>query len=83
MVGHANLYQNAQRWSQSPANTHVLEQLLARAGHDQAAILREIHQTLSSANQWVGNILRMDLRAYPDKRREYLESVISSWKKFY
>lgn len=82
-MGHANLYQNAQRWSQSPANIHVLEQLLARAGHDQAAILREIHQTLSSANQWVGNILRMALRAYPDKRREYLESVISSWKKFY
>jgi hypothetical protein len=81
--GHANLYQNAQHWGQSPANTQILEQLLARAGQDPAAIQREINQTLSSANQWVGNILRTALRAYPDKRREYLDSVISSWKNHY
>lgn len=81
--GHASLYQDAQLRSQIPANTQVLEQLLARAGHDQAAILREISQTLSSANQWVRNILQMALRAYPDKRRECLEYVISSWENLY
>jgi hypothetical protein len=81
--GHAHLYHNAQHWGQSPANKQTLEQLLARAGTDPAAILREINQTLPSANQWVGNILRTALRVYPDKRREYLESVISSWKKQY
>ena len=81
--GHAHLYQNAQHWGQSPANRQTLEQLLARAGHDSAAIRREINETLSSANQWVGNILRTALRAYPEKRREYLESVVSSWKKHY
>jgi len=81
--GHAHLYQNAQHWGQSPANKQTLEQLLARAGNDPAAIHREINQTLPSANQWVGNILHTALRAYPDKRREHLESVISSWKKQY
>ncbi len=81
--GHAHLYENAQRWSQSPANTQTLEQLLARAGHDPTTIRREIDKTLPSANQWVGNVLRIALRAYPEKRREYLESVISSWKKHY
>lgn len=81
--GHAHLYQNAQHWGQSPANRQTLEQLLARAGHDSGAISREINKSLSSANQWVGNILRTALRAYPEKRREYLESVVSSWKKHY
>jgi hypothetical protein len=81
--GHAHLYQNAQHWGQSPANRHTLEQLLARAGHDSEAISEEINKALPSANQWVGNILRTALRAYPNKRREYLESVIASWKKHY
>ena len=61
--GHAHLYQNAQHWGQSPANKQTLEQLLARAGNDPAAIHREINQTLPSANQWVGNILHTALRA--------------------
>ena len=77
--GHAHLYQNAQHWGQSPANRQTLEQLLARAAHDSGSIRREINKALPSANQWVGNILRTALRAYPEKRREYLESVVSSW----
>ena len=81
--GHAHLYQNAQHWGQSPVNRQTLEQLLAKVGHDSGAMLQEINKTLPSANQWVGNILRTALRAYPEKRREYLESVISSWKKHY
>jgi hypothetical protein len=81
--GHAHLYHNAQHWGQSPANRQTLEQLLARAGHDSGAIRREINKTLPTANQWVGNILRTALRVYPEKRREYLESVISSWNKHY
>lgn len=81
--GHAHLYENAQRWGQSPANRQILEELLARAGQEPSAILREIKQTLPSANQWVRNILLNGIRAYPDKRREYLGSVISSWKKHY
>ncbi|SRR6266545_383898 len=81
--GHAHLYENAQRWGRSPGNTQTLEELLARAGHEPSAILREINQTLHSANQWVRNILLTAIRAYPHKRREYLESVISSWKKHY
>src|SRR6266545_3201619 len=71
------------RWGRSPGNTQTLEELLARAGHEPSAILREINQTLHSANQWVRNILLTAIRAYPHKRREYLESVISSWKKHY
>lgn len=81
--GHAYLYQNAQHWGQTPANTEVIEQLLAKAGHDPSAIIYEITKTLPSANEWVANILRTTLRAYPNKRREFLESVISSWKKHY
>ena len=81
--GHAHLYENAQHWGQSIANRETLEQLLARAGHDSVAIRREIDKTLPSATEWVGNILRIALRAPAEKRREYLESVISSWKKHY
>lgn len=81
--GHAHLYRNAQHWSQSPANTQTLEQLLAKAGQDPAAILVEINQVLPSANRWVANILRLAIRVYPEKRRDYLASVISSWKKHY
>jgi len=81
--GHANLYQNAQRWSPSPANTEILEQLLARAGYNPAAILREINQTLPSANRWGWRHFTYCPPPYPDKRREYLESVIASWKNHY
>lgn len=81
--GHAHLYENAQRWRQSPANVRTLEELLERAGQDPSAIIREINRTLQSTNEWVRNILSTATRAYSDKRREYLESVISSWKKQY
>jgi hypothetical protein len=66
--GHAHLYQNVQHWGQSPANRDTLEQLLGRAGHDSRAISREINKALPSANQWVGNILRTALRAFPEKK---------------
>jgi hypothetical protein len=81
--GHAHVYENAQRWGQSPANIQVLEQLLARSGHDPATIHGEIQSTLPSANQWVGNVLRTALRASSEKTREYLESVVLSWRKHY
>jgi len=81
--GHANLYENAQRWRQSPTNVRTLEELLERAGHDPSAIIREIYETLQSANEWVRNILNTATRADPHKRREYLESVIASWKRHY
>ena len=81
--GHAQLYESAQRWGQAPANRHTLEDLLDRSGHEPSAILREINRTLVSANDWVRKILLTAKRAYPHKRREYLESVISSWKKHY
>ena len=81
--GHAHLYENAQHWGQSPANRETVERILVRAGHDSAAIRREINKTLPSANQWVGNILRGALRAPSEKTREYLEYTISSWKKHY
>jgi hypothetical protein len=41
--GHAHLYENAQLWGQSPANTQTLEVLLARAGHEPSALLQEIN----------------------------------------
>lgn len=75
--GHAHLYENAQRWRPSPANVQTLEELLERAGQDPSAIIREIYTTLQSANEWVRNILGTATRAYPHKRREYLESVTS------
>ena len=81
--GHAHLYENAQRWRQSPANVQTLEELLERAGQDPSAIMREINRTLQLANERVRNILSTAIRAYPHKRREYLESVISSWKMHY
>ncbi|MCM3869283.1 MAG: hypothetical protein ND895_01130 [Pyrinomonadaceae bacterium] len=81
--GHAHLYENAQRWRPSPANVQTLEELLERAGQDPYAIIREIHTILESANEWVRNILSTAMRASPNKRREYLEYVISSWKRHY
>ncbi|HEY6804506.1 MAG TPA: hypothetical protein VI306_13090 [Pyrinomonadaceae bacterium] len=81
--GHAHLYENAQRLRRSPANVQTLEELLERAGQNPATIIREIYSTLPSANEWVRNILITATRAYPHKRLEYLESVISSWKKKY
>jgi hypothetical protein len=82
-VGHAHLYENAQRWRPSPANVQTLEELLERAGQDPARIIREIYTTRQSSNEWVGNILATATRVHPHKRREYLEAVILSWKKQY
>jgi hypothetical protein len=80
---HAYLYANAERWSQSPANRKALEGILERAGQDQSAILQEIQKLIPSVNEWVRKILLTATRAYPHKRREYLEGVIASWKRNY
>lgn len=61
--GHANLYENAVKWAQSPANVKTLEQMLERAGDDSPAILREINKNIPSSNQWVRNILLTATRA--------------------
>ena len=79
-MGHANLYELAQRWRQIPSNVTTLRQLLAKAGDNESALFSEISSLQRSANHWVKNILQLALRACPHKRREYLEGVISSWK---
>jgi hypothetical protein len=72
-----------QRWQQIPANVTTLKQLLARAGDNESGLLGEISSLHGSANHWVKAILQTATRAYPHKRREYLEGVISSWNKLY
>jgi hypothetical protein len=81
--GHANLYQNAERWRHSPANVKTLELILERAGEDQDTLLREIDNFTDQQNSWVQNILQTARRAYAHKRREYIEGVISDWKRLY
>jgi hypothetical protein len=81
--GHSHLYGQAKKWSHSPANTRILEEILQRAGEDQWLLLQEIGKAYESANEWIRGILVTAFRAYPHKRREYIESVISSWKQHY
>ena len=40
--GHSHLWEQAKKWSQSPANTRILEEILERAGQDQWVLLQEI-----------------------------------------
>jgi len=80
---HSNLYERAKKWSQSPDNVRILEEMLERAGQDTSALLLEIGRSYESANEWVRGILVIAFRAYPHKRREYIEDVISSWKRHY
>lgn len=79
--GHAHLYENAERWRPSPTNARTLEEMLERAGQDPSALLQEIDLQLVSSNEWIQKILRTAIRCFPHKRREYIEGVISSWKR--
>ena len=81
--GHAHLFENANKWRHSPVNVSTLEDMLKRAGEDPSAILREISSLIPSANEWVREILVMAEQVYPDKRREFIENTISSWKRLY
>jgi hypothetical protein len=81
--GHAHLFENAEKWRRSPANVNTLDELLERAGQDPSAILREIDILIPTANEWVRNMLVIAKRAYPHKRREFIENTISSWKRQY
>jgi hypothetical protein len=81
--GHAHLYENAEKWRHSPDNVRILEGILQRAGEDHSKIISEINGLSPTPSEWVRNILNIAWRAYPHKRREYLESVITSWKRQY
>jgi hypothetical protein len=81
--GHANLYENAVKWAQSPANVRTLEHMLERAGDDPTAILREINKNIPLSNHWVRNILLTATRAFPHKRKQFIEDTIASWKRQY
>jgi hypothetical protein len=81
--GHAYLHQNAEKWRHAPTNIKSLEEMLRTAGQDQSSILREINLLIPSANEWVRNILTTAKQAYPHKRREYIEGVVSTWKRLY
>lgn len=83
--GHAYLYENAERWRPSPANVKILEDMLERAGHHPASVMREIDRLLNTqVNEWIRKMLRMARRGTkPEKRRAIIEDVISSWKKAY
>lgn len=81
--GHAHLSEDAAKLGQLPGNIKTLEELLERAGQDPSAILWEINKLLTSTNEWVRNILLIASRAFPHKRREFIENTISSWKRQY
>lgn len=82
--GHALMFEQAEKWRKSPAKVRVLEELLERARHDDSALLLEMARLNAvTSDESIRGILVMAYRAYPHKRREVIEDVISSWKRNY
>lgn len=82
--GHALMFEQAEKWRKSPAKVRVLEELLERAGHNDSALLLEMARLNAvTSDESIKGILVMAYRAYPHKRREVIEDVISSWKRNY
>jgi hypothetical protein len=84
-ITHTLLRELSQHYSGLESDAQALEELLARAGEDQSAILREAKALLLSGRDNVRGVLRDVLsdvgRVFPHKRREYIESMIISWRK--
>lgn len=86
-IAHAVLLEQSRRWSRAEANAKILEELIEKAGNDEAAMLQEANSLLTHKRNSMSEVLRDVLRdlghVYPHKRREYLEGMISSWRKLY
>lgn len=85
--GHTLLFEWAERWRQAAENAQILEGLLDRAGHNPLALFQEAQRLLADEGENLKGNMRDVLRGVgigpPDKWREYLELLISSWRKHY
>jgi hypothetical protein len=84
--GHSVLYEASRKWPGVLDNARKLEALLERAGDDPNSILLEAERLRRSEESRGGNLRDVLLTvgvAFPHKRREYLETMISSWRRHY
>jgi hypothetical protein len=84
--GHSILFEASRRWPGVLENARKLEALLERAGNDPNAILLEaalLRQSEESRGGNLRDVLTSVAVAFPHKRREYLETMVTSWRKHY
>lgn len=81
---HVFLYQRSRWLNQASENAKAVEELLRVAGSDPDRILQETKKLITSnddIDSSTKSLLSRVERAFPNKRREFLEWLIASWQR--